>query len=109
YLIKIAREGRKFGIGLCLISQRPSKLDQDVVSQAMTQIFKRMINPHDLKYVAAVAEHLDDPRQLKTMDETEALVTGVAVPAPLLITVDKRWTQHGGFTPGLRKKLKEII
>ncbi|MEM4437324.1 MAG: ATP-binding protein [Pyrobaculum sp.] len=109
YLIKIAREGRKFGIGLCLISQRPSKLDQDVVSQAMTQIFKRMINPHDLKYVAAVAEHLDDPRQLKTMDETQALVTGVAVPAPLLITVDKRWTQHGGFTPGLRKKLKEII
>lgn len=104
YVAKIAREGRKFGLGLCLITQRPAKLDQDVASQAMTQIFKRMINPNDLKYVAAVAEHLDDPKPLKTLDETEALITGVAVPAPLLITVDQRWTYHGGTTPKLIKE-----
>jgi DNA helicase HerA-like ATPase len=101
YVAKIAREGRKFGLGLCLITQRPAKLDQDVASQAMTQIFKRMINPNDLKYVTSVAEHLDDPRPLRTLDETEALITGVSVPAPLLITVDQRWTHHGGTTPKL--------
>ncbi|MGC9050364.1 helicase HerA domain-containing protein [Pyrobaculum sp.] len=103
HIAKIAREGRKFGLGLCLITQRPARLDQDVASQAMTQIFKRMINPHDLKYVATVAEHLDDPRPLRTLDETEAVVTGLSVPAPLLITVDKRWTNHGGTTPALKR------
>lgn len=103
YVAKIAREGRKFGLGLCLISQRPSKLDQDVVSQAMTQIFKRIINPHDLKYVMYVAESLDDPRPLKSLDETEALITGVSVPVPLLVTVGPRWTCHGGVTPKLRE------
>jgi hypothetical protein len=63
-----------------------------------------MINPNDLKYVTSVAEHLDDPRPLRTLDETEALITGVSVPAPLLITVDQRWTHHGGTTPKLIKE-----
>jgi len=49
YVVKIAREGRKFGLGLCLISQRPTKLDPDALSQCMTQIFKRIINPIDLE------------------------------------------------------------
>ena len=104
YLARIAREGRKFGLGLCLITQRPAKLDQDVASQAMTQIFKRMINPNDLKYVANVAEQLEDPRLLKTLNEDDAVVVGVSVPAPLLITVGERWTNHGGITPRLRKE-----
>ncbi|MGC8583475.1 MAG: ATP-binding protein [Thermoproteus sp.] len=96
YAVKIAREGRKFGLGLCLISQRPTKLDPDALSQCMTQIFKRIINPVDLKYVAAVAEHLDDPYQLRGLDEEAALVTGVSVSLPLLVKVGERWTQHGG-------------
>jgi len=35
------------------------------------------------------------------LEEKEALITGVSVPAPLLITVDHRLTHHGGTTPGL--------
>jgi hypothetical protein len=108
---KLRRENsqrrQKIRAGLCLITQRPAKLDQDVASQAMTQIFKRMINPNDLKYVTSVAEHLDDPRPLRTLDETEALITGVSVPAPLLITVDQRWTHHGGTTPKLIKEERD--
>lgn len=96
YAVKIAREGRKFGVGLCLISQRPTKLDPDALSQCMTQIFKRIINPVDLRYVAAAAEHLDDPYQLRGLDEDMALITGVSVSLPLLIKVGDRWTRHGG-------------
>ena len=40
-------------------------------------------------------------RNDRTLDETEALITGVSVSAPLLITVDQRLTHHGGTTPGL--------
>jgi len=101
YVAKIAREGRKFGLGLCLISQRPTKLDPDVLSQCMTQIFKRIVNPLDLKYVASVAEHLDAPRQLRNLSETEALVTGVSVPMPLPVEVGERLTAHGGTSPRL--------
>jgi DNA helicase HerA-like ATPase len=104
YIVKIAREGRKFGLGLCLISQRPTKLDPDALSQCMTQIFKRIVNPVDLRYVAAVAEHLDDPYQLRSLDEEMALITGVSVPMPLLIRVGERWTQHGGASRGLMPK-----
>lgn len=104
YLVKIAREGRKFGLGLCLISQRPTKLDPDALSQCMTQIFKRIINPVDLKYVAAVAEHLDDPYQLRGLDEEAALITGVSVSLPLLVKVGDRWTQHGGVSARLNAK-----
>jgi predicted nucleic acid-binding protein len=40
----ILSEGRKFGIGICMVSQRPSKLDADSLSQCMTQITMRIIN-----------------------------------------------------------------
>jgi hypothetical protein len=44
---KIAGEGRKFGVGFAVISQRPSKLDPDVTSQCNTLIVMRLKNPDD--------------------------------------------------------------
>jgi len=101
FVLRIIREGRKFGVGLCIISQRPSKIDPDVLSQCMTQIFKRMINPNDLKYVSNVAEYLswEDLQEIKVLNEDDALVTGVAVPMPILVKVGRRLTHHGGTAP----------
>src|SRR5260370_6970666 len=42
-------EGRKFGIGMGLISQRPGKLDPDVLSQCLTQCIMRTVNEADQK------------------------------------------------------------
>ncbi|WP_069806739.1 ATP-binding protein [Vulcanisaeta thermophila] len=102
-MIKIAREGRKFGIGLCVISQRPSKVHPDVLSQCMTQIFKRIINPVDLKYVKNVVEFIstEDLYEVRVLNEDDALVTGLAVPMPLPVKVRDRLTEHGGVTPTL--------
>jgi len=99
-ILRIAREGRKFGLGLCIVSQRPSRIDPDVLSQCMTQIFKRMINPLDLKYVASVAENIsgDELSTLKSLNPDEAYVTGMATPIPLLVKVKGRLTNHGGVT-----------
>ncbi|HWS56774.1 MAG TPA: ATP-binding protein, partial [Pyrinomonadaceae bacterium] len=44
-LKQILSEGRKFGVGIGLITQRPGKLDQDVLSQCMTQVIMRIVNP----------------------------------------------------------------
>ena len=102
-LIKIAREGRKFGVGLCIISQRPSKVHPDVLSQCLTQVFKRIINPFDLKYVRNVVEFISDEDlwEVKVLNEDDALVTGLAVPMPLPVKVRDRLTEHGGVTPTL--------
>ncbi|MGC9152384.1 MAG: ATP-binding protein [Vulcanisaeta sp.] len=102
-LIKIAREGRKFGVGLCIISQRPSKVHPDVLSQALTQVFKRIINPVDLKYVRNVVEFISDEDlwEVRVLNEDDALVTGLAVPMPLPVKVRDRLTEHGGVTPTL--------
>lgn len=103
FVLRIAREGRKFGVGLCIISQRPSRIDPDVLSQCMTQIFKRMINPNDLKYVSSVAEYLsaDDLHEIRVLNEDDALVTGVAVPMSVLVKVGRRLTHHGGAAPSI--------
>jgi hypothetical protein len=102
-LIRIAREGRKFGVGLCIISQRPSRVHPDVLSQCMTQIFKRIINPVDLRYVKDVVESVSDEDlwEVRILNEEDALVTGLAVPMPLPVKVKGRLTQHGGLTPTL--------
>ncbi|MGB9590658.1 MAG: ATP-binding protein, partial [Candidatus Hydrothermia bacterium] len=44
---RIAREGRKFGLGLCLVSQRPKRLDPDVLSQMNNMIVLRIVEPAD--------------------------------------------------------------
>jgi len=106
-LLRIAREGRKFGIGLLLISQRPTRLHPDILSQCMTHIFKRIINPNDLKYVREVVEHVqtEDLHELKTLSEEEALIVGLAVKIPVLVRVRKRYTAHGGITPSLKEAI----
>ncbi len=105
-LIKIAREGRKFGVGLCIISQRPSKVHPDVLSQCLTQIFKKIINPIDLRYVRNIVEFISDEDlwEVRVLNEDDALVTGLAVPMPLLVKVRDRLTEHGGVTPMLKPR-----
>ena len=51
-LKQILSEGRKFGVGIGLITQRPGKLDQDVLSQCMTQFIMRIVNPIDQQTIA---------------------------------------------------------
>ncbi len=46
-LKQVLAEGRKFGIGVGLISQRPGKLDADVLSQCLTQCIMRIVNEVD--------------------------------------------------------------
>jgi len=41
----IASEGRKFGLGLCVVSQRPARLDKSVLSQCSTQIIMKQQIP----------------------------------------------------------------
>src|SRR5215469_10511881 len=97
-LKQVLAEGRKFGIGVGLISQRPGKLDGDVLSQCQTQCIMRIVNEIDQKSVAAAIEGvgrdlLDNPPALS---KGQVIVAGAAVNTPVICRVRTRFTRHGG-------------
>jgi DNA helicase HerA-like ATPase len=99
-LKQILSEGRKFGVGIGLITQRPGKLDQDVLSQCMTQIIMRIVNPVDQDTVAKSVEGagrqlLDE---LPALTKGQAVISGVGVNTPVMCRVRPRHTRHGGET-----------
>jgi hypothetical protein len=97
-LRKIAREGRKFGVGLCIISQRPNKLDADVLSQCNTQFIMKIVNPSDQEYIRQSIETVteDIVRDLPGLSRGEAVVAGSAVRMPILARIRQRETAVGG-------------
>jgi hypothetical protein len=97
-LRRIAREGRKFGVGLCLISQRPSRLDQDVLSQCNTQIIMKIVNPLDQDFIRKSAESVTEDiiRDLPALGQGEAIITGSAIRFPMHVKIKQRDTKPGG-------------
>ena len=90
----ILSEGRKFGIGVCLVSQRPSKLDADSLSQCMTQITMRIVNPTDQQQIAQSIESAsrDLILELPSLSKGQAIISGVAINTPALVKIRKRIT-----------------
>ncbi|CAH6846942.1 DUF87 domain-containing protein [Vibrio chagasii] len=98
---KIAGEGRKFGVGFGIVSQRPSKLDADVTSQCNTLITMRLKNPDDQRFIAKASDMVSkaDLDELSSLSTGEALVCGRSIPAPLLVKVGTKALIHGGESP----------
>jgi hypothetical protein len=84
---QIAQEGRKFGVGLILISQRPSRLDETTLSQCNSYVIMRMSNPADQNYVRRVIETLgeDEAKMLPDLDVGEAVLSGQLINFPVLV------------------------
>ncbi|WP_228411184.1 ATP-binding protein [Kaistella daneshvariae] len=80
----IAKEGRKYGVGLLLVTQRPSELDETVLSQCGTMIALRMNNSKDRGHIrSAVQDELQSMVDLLPSLRTgEALISGEAVKIP---------------------------
>lgn len=87
---KIAREGRKFGVGLIIVSQRPSKLDQDVLSQMGSLASLRITHPRDQNYIVESTEHVSEGEamSLPTLNTGEAMFFGEWVPIPVAVKVE---------------------
>jgi len=94
----ILSEGRKFGVGIGLITQRPGKLDSDVLSQCMTQCIMRITNPIDQNRIAESVESVgrDLLKELPSLSKGQVIVSGASVNTPVLVRVRRRITQHGG-------------
>lgn len=86
---KVITEGRKFGTGLVLISQRPSRLDETTLAQCNSFLVLRLVNPRDKNFVRSVMENLSDSDAniLQTFGPGQGIVSGQAVRFPLLVKV----------------------
>lgn len=86
---KVITEGRKFGTGVLIISQRPSRLDETILAQCNSFLVLRLVNPRDKSFVRSVMENLseNDANILQTFGQGQGLVSGQAVRFPLLIKV----------------------
>jgi uncharacterized protein len=93
---KIAREGRKFGVGLVLSSQRPSELSPTALAQCNTFLLHRIVNDRDQQLVSRlVPDNLGGLlRDLPSLPSRQAILLGWAAPIPVLVEIRELADAH---------------
>ncbi len=88
---KIAKEGRKYGIGMMLVSQRPAEIDQTILSQCGTIFALRLSNSTDRSHIrGAASDNLDGLfAMLPVLRTGEAIIVGEAVNLPIRTLIDR--------------------
>jgi uncharacterized protein DUF87/phospholipase D-like protein len=86
---RIASEGRKFNLGLVVVTQRPAKVNKGVLSQCNTQVLFRLMNPSDLNAVTSSVEGASKEvlERLPRLRTGECLISGLAIPFPLVCRI----------------------
>lgn len=100
---RIAKEGRKYGVGLCIVSQRPTEVDSSVLSQCGTMIALRLTNQSDRSRVeSAMPDDLGAISSLLPSLRTgEGLIIGEAMPIPSRIQFFKAGHKPHGDDPAM--------
>lgn len=93
---RIAKEGRKYGVGAMLVSQRPAEVDETVLSQCGTMIALRLSNPNDRARVkGALPDNLAGLMDLLPVLRTgEAIIAGEAARLPLRCRITCPSAEH---------------
>jgi hypothetical protein len=86
---RIAREGRKFGLGLVLSSQRPSELSATVLAQCNTFLLHRIVNDRDQELVSKLVPDVLGGllKELPSLPTRQAILLGWATPLPVLVEI----------------------
>lgn len=110
-LQKIASEGRKFGVFIVLATQRPNKVDENVLSMCNSQVIMRTINTKDQKTIQDTSESMaaDIMKDLPGLNVGEAVIVGSIVPAPMTVKIRLRKTVHEGADIDIQKELNEAL
>lgn len=93
---RIAREGRKFGLGLVISSQRPSELSETVLAQCNSFLLHRIVNHRDQELVGKlVPDNLSGMLdELPALPSRHALLVGWAAPFPTLVQMRELSKAH---------------
>ncbi|MEM0316361.1 MAG: ATP-binding protein, partial [Archaeoglobaceae archaeon] len=98
WMSRIAREGRKFGIGMGIVSQRPKKISDDILSQCNTKIVLRIVEPSDQRYIQQASEQISEDllSDISSLGVGEAVIVGPAVKIPVAVKIRKFGGTYGG-------------
>ena len=104
----IASEGRKFGLGLMVISQRPAKVDKNVISQCNTQIILKVTNPNDINAIKKSIEGLTSEMisEIRRLSIGYAITVNPELEKPILVKIRIR---RSGGSPKVGERKKEKI
>lgn len=87
---RIAKEGRKYGMFLALITQRPSELSDTCISQCMNFVILRTLHPKDLAYIKEMVPNISSEivSQLKNLKPGNCIAFGSAFKVPIPMYID---------------------
>lgn len=87
---RIAKEGRKYGVILMLLSQRPSEISETTISQCSNFLMFRMQHPRDLHYVKEMIPNMseDTMNKFKLLQPGTCVAFGTSFKIPLLLRID---------------------
>lgn len=107
-IVRVAREGRKFGVFLTIISQRPSSVDPDVLSMCQSMIVMKTVNPSDQEAIRKAAEKMSEDllNDLPGLNVGEAVTVGEIVRAPALVRISGRVSAEGGSDIDVVRELR---
>ncbi len=90
-IARIAKEGRKYGVSLCIVSQRPSELDPTILSQCNTVFAMRMSNEKDQNIVSAAISDAGAGMLefLPSLGNREVIAFGDGMPFPARLRLEK--------------------
>ncbi len=112
---RLAREGRKFGVSLVIVSQRPRNIDTNTVSQIQNFVFMKLVQEQDQQAVMNASDMLTDDlaRSLCSMDTGEALLVGEWIGRfPAFVKIDLHRGKRYGASPSITaiwKRLAEDV
>ncbi len=109
---RLAREGRKFGISLIVVSQRPRNIDTNTVSQIQNFVFMKLVQEADQEAIMNASDMLTDDlaRSLSSMDTGEAIVLGEWIGRfPAFVKIDKHSGKRAGATPDIAKLWRSLL
>lgn len=88
---RVAKEGRKYGVSVMIVSQRPSEISETIFSQCNSFVVMRVTNPNDQEYIKKLlpddVSSLTD--SLSSFKQREALIIGEAIPMPAVVEINK--------------------
>lgn len=112
---RIAKEGRKYGLSLMIVSQRPSEISETIFSQCNNFVAMRLTNPTDQQYVKRLmpdsVSAITDT--LPVLEKQEALIIGDSIPIPTIVKIkdltDKPASNDIGFRTEWKKDWAEFV
>ena len=98
WISRIAKEGRKFGVGMGIISQRPKELNSTVLSQANTKIILKIVEPADQRYVQESSENISNDllKDMPRLSTGEAVIVGSSLQIPATVKINRYNGKLGG-------------